>query len=152
MARRYPYGMTRQELYRPADGPPFFQDWDPAHDTANRELLAAEFARLAYAEIAQVRSSLATIGFALECWIGGETLEERRETRGTDGFIATSASGDLTVLAFRGTEANKPEDMVADAFADPVEWESGGRVHHGFKSAYDAVRGKVRGNLPERGG
>ena len=115
MARTYPYDISRQALYRPAAGAVFFEAWVRERDTRNTDLLCAEMSRLAYAGRATVASSLDSIGFTLRLWFGGEAPEERLRTKGTDGFVATSA--DLTVLAFRGTEANKPEDLLADLFA-----------------------------------
>ena len=120
MARPYPYANSAQTLYWPARGPQFFEDWDLPRDTDNEDLVCAEMCRLAYADRQTVSSALPTIKFTLRHWIGGETLAERRATGGTDGFIATSDNGDLTILAFRGTESNKPEDILADALATTV--------------------------------
>jgi len=143
MAQKYPYAKSAQLLYRPAEGPPFFQGWT-ADDVANDDLLCAEMSRLAYATKPSAEAALHGIGFTLATkgWIGGETPEERKATKGTDGFIATK--GPLTVLAFRGTEANKPEDMLADGITVATPWDDDdpgrGKVHKGFKDSYDRVR------------
>jgi hypothetical protein len=122
-------------LYWPAHGPAFFDGWGPS-DNPTDDLLCAEMSRLAYADRATVTEVLLRIGFDLSLWIGGETAERRGATRGTDGFIATSAAVDLTVLAFRGTESNKPEDILTDALATSQLWDpavpSRGNVHRGF--------------------
>jgi pimeloyl-ACP methyl ester carboxylesterase len=87
-------------------------------------------------------------GFELQSWIGGETPAERKAKGGTDGFIATSVGAGLTVLAFRGTEASKPEDVLADGLTTSVPWDpqdpSRGNVHEGFARAYGRVREGVR--------
>jgi pimeloyl-ACP methyl ester carboxylesterase len=143
MARNYPHATSAQLLYRPAEGPPFFEAWTP-EDTANDDLLCAEMSRLAYAGRLAAATALTARGFELQSWIGGETPAERSSTGGTDGFIATGAGAGLTVLAFRGTEANKPEDVLADGLAMAVPWDptdpSKGRIHEGFARAYGQVR------------
>lgn len=150
MARKYPYDTSRQALYQPAAGAVFFEAWDRERDTSNTDLLCAEMSRLAYAGRGTVVSSLESIGFTLRLWFGGETLEERLRTKGTEGFVATTAG--LTVLAFRGTESNKPEDLLADLFAIAGPGQGGGQVHQGFVRAYAPVREAIREELAKHGG
>src|SRR5262249_62263112 len=116
MAHPYPYKNSAQMLYWPAHGPKFFDGWDPS-DNTNHDLLCAEMCGVAYAVQKTVGSVLTATGFKLQHWIGGETAEQRGATRGTDGFIAASEDGSRTVLAFRGTESNKPEDILTDGLA-----------------------------------
>src|SRR5262245_22733673 len=150
MAHSYQYQSSAQALYWPARGPSFFEGWALPHDVSNHDLLCAEMCRLAYADRATVSSTLPAINFSLRHWIGGETAEEREATGGTDGFVATSE--DLTVLAFRGTESNRPEDLFADALTTSVPWAAGGRVHAGFGRVYALVRNDVRQALATLGG
>lgn len=152
MARKYPYDISRQALYQPAAGATFFEEWDRVRDTGNHDLLCAEMSRLAYAGREKVATSLEAIGFTLRLWFGGDTPEERRRTLGTDGFVATSATDGLTILAFRGTESNKPEDLLADLLGVAVPWDMGGRVHEGFARAYARVREAIREELAKHGG
>jgi hypothetical protein len=149
MARAYPYDTSAQALYRPAENARFFEDWTDA-DTRNDRLLAAEMSRLAYAPRDIAETSLATIGFSIARWLGGERAAERAATRGTDGFVATSRDGTLIVVAFRGTEADKPEDLLADLFTQPSSWEGRGKVHTGFLRAYQPVRSAVAAALDAR--
>src|SRR5262249_28900669 len=134
MAPSYPYENSAQMLYWPAHGPRFFEAWNP-QDFDNQDLLGAEMCRLAYADRQTVTAELTEVHSDLRHWIGGETAEQRGATRGTDGFIATSRNSGVTVLAFRGTESNKPEDILTDALATSVPWNprntGRGKVHRG---------------------
>ena len=155
MADRYPYQSSAQALYWPAFGPAFFRGWN-ANDTNDHGRLCAEMSRLAYADRPTVESSLQTIGFGLEHWIGGETKEQRGATHGTDGFVATNTNPQLRVLAFRGTESNKPEDILTDALATSEAWDpqnpARGKVHRGFKQVYALVAEDIRRVLAKLGG
>jgi pimeloyl-ACP methyl ester carboxylesterase len=142
MALRYPYAQSAQLLYWPAHGPAFFDGWTEA-DKANEDLLCAEMSRLAYADRPTVEAKLSAGGFEFKQWIGGETREQRGATDGTDGFIAVRSDGQVAVLAFRGTESNKPEDILTDAMTASVPWKHGGEVHRGFARAYGLVRDKI---------
>jgi hypothetical protein len=148
MARRYPYDTTVGALLHPAEGTVFFEEWDPVRDSANHDLLCAEMSRLAYAPEPVARASLAAIGFELRPWLGGESAG----TRGTDGFVASSADRRLTIVAFRGTEPGKFDDLIADVNTLPADWaDGGGQVHTGFLRAYSPVREAVRAALEGRG-
>lgn len=140
MADPYAYDNSRQALYTPAVGATFFKGWDQPKDTTDHDLLCAEMSRLAYADKQKATEALRTVGFTLKLWVGGETPAARKKTLGTDGFIATSEADGLTVFAFRGTESTKPEDLLADGFADSGPWVKSGQVHQGFAHAYGAVR------------
>ena len=142
MAHPYPYENSAQMLYWPAHGPAFFEGWKLPEDTNHENLLCAEMCRLAYADRGTVDRTLPGIKFELRHWIGGETAEQRGATNGTDGFIATRDDG-LTILAFRGTESNKPEDILTDALASSVPWTARGKVHRGFARTYALVRGGI---------
>ena len=151
MALRYPYAKSAQLLYWPAHGPAFFDGWTD-DDKANEDLLCAEMSRLAYADRPTVQSTLPGGGFQFKQWIGGETREQRGATDGTDGFIATRDDDQVVMLAFRGTESNKPEDIFTDATTASVPWKHGGDVHRGFERAYGLVRKKIVETLNEAPG
>jgi len=53
----------------------------------------------------------------------------------TQGVLTTDTTQHLSVLAFRGTEADDPTDLATDATAFLTKWENGGRVHKGFADA-----------------
>lgn len=141
MAHRYAYDTSANALLRPAQGAVFFEDWDRARDGRDHDLLCAEMARLAYAPEDVVREALPRAGFSLGAWLGGAG------TRGTEGFVATSADPPLTIVAFRGTEPDKVEDLIADATTLQADWpdgaRQGARVHAGFLRAFTSVRGQL---------
>lgn len=51
------------------------------------------------------------------------------------------------VLAFRGTETTDVKDIKADARAKATACETGGRIHTGFKEAFDLVRHDIEKSL-----
>jgi pimeloyl-ACP methyl ester carboxylesterase len=148
MAQKHPYDDSGKALYTPAKDARFFESWDQ-RDIDDHDLLCAEMSRLAYADKETVTRALGMrrVGFTLKLWTGGETPAERAKTLGTDGFIAIKAG--LAVLAFRGTEANRPEDILADAFVTPQLWtprnatSPAGRVSAGFAHVYGCVRDAI---------
>jgi triacylglycerol lipase len=71
----------------------------------------------------------------------------------TQGFVAES--GDAIVVAFRGTQPNRPMDWFVDfrATCDPWDHKDAGKVHSGFYSALRNVWGVTLANgeiLPRR--
>lgn len=65
---------------------------------------------------------------------------ELLETFDKDGTQAILVRGKSFLgLAFRGTEATSIKDIKADAKATPAEDKGGGRVHSGFKHAFEKV-------------
>jgi len=151
MASKIPYNTSSDALLHPAKNAVFFPGWVPEVDNKNHDLLCAEMSRLAYAPRAVVRSSLKSIGFAVPDFIGGDGLEERLNARGTQGFVARHLSSNLSVLAFRGTESDKFEDLISDANILQRAWPSstGCPVHAGFAACWGAVAGQVTSLLPE---
>lgn len=153
MAAIHSYSTRNADLFRPAlnqTAADYFVGWPPPAepDPTLPSLLplCAELARLAYAGQPVVAAALARAELALAGWIGGESLGERWRSRGTDGLVATRA-GQLTIVAFRGTEPDKLEDFIADLRARPVAWHGGGRVHEGFLAAYRAVHAPLQAAL-----
>lgn len=142
MPHSYPYDTSSAALLHPAHSATFFADWQPA-DTHNHDLLGAEFSRLAYADESTVRAALARVGFAATGFFGGESAGARLTQRGTQGFVARHAGLGLTVVAFRGTESDKFEDLVSDLSTLPVAHPGGGRVHRGFWRAYEPIRERL---------
>ena len=133
MARKYSYDTSAAALLTPAKGAVFFENWDRDVDTANHDLLCAEMSRLAYAENSVVNTALQSIGFSSIAFADANNL-------GTQGFAAKNAARGLTVLAFRGTESNRFEDVVSDVDTLQRHYRRGGRlcqVHGGFLKAYE---------------
>lgn len=144
MARIYPYDDSADALFSPAKGlaaNDYFQDWD-RDDIAEPHLLCAEMSRLAYATQEVVKEALPRVGFTLKGWLGGERLNQRFAAWGADGFVATGGDG-RTVVAFRGTESNKPEDLIVDLLTRTIAWPGGGQVHEGFAGALSHVHGQL---------
>ena len=75
-----------------------------------------------------------------------EFFQEDKDKGGTQGFFASNK--DAIFLAFRGTEAEERLDVLRDADFSPAP-EGGGKVHHGFQVALDAVWPEVKVRLKE---
>jgi Lipase (class 3) len=142
MACFYPYDDSANALFRPAKGlgaADFFKDWQP-DDALEDRLLCAEMSRLAYADETVVKAALPRAGFALKGWIGGgNALKGRFAAWGSDGFVASANDGRI-VVAFRGTESDRPEDLLVDLLTRATPWPQGGLVHEGFAEALTHVR------------
>ena len=144
MPRRYRYETSPHALLTPTKGlapTDFFEAWDEA-DFAEPHLLCAEMCRLAYATEPVVTDALTRIGWTRRGGFGGVDLRGRFAAWGGDGFVATGPGGRI-LIAFRGTESNAIEDVVADLLTRPVDWEKGGQVHEGFAHVMGAVRGRI---------
>ncbi len=153
MAYRYDYDTTPDALYHPVKGKrpaDFFVDWTDA-DKGRLPLLCAELSRLAYGERDLVRVALARAGLQLLDWIGGESIPDRLKTWGSDCFVAVRSDG-TTFVVFRGTEAGKIEDVIADLRVRPIRWWQGGKVHEGFSAAYRAIHDQLAETLMTRPG
>lgn len=76
--------------------------------------------------------------------LGGLDLQFQQafDRKGTQAVLASS--DDFIMLAFRGTEATSVKDIKADAKATLSPCETGGRIHEGFKGAYDAVADEIQ--------
>ncbi len=152
MARKYAYNTSADALLAPAKGAVFFEDWEVAVDHANHDLLCAEMSRLAYADEKTVTASLAQIGFSPIGFLGGDTLAGRTAAKGTQGFVAKHPAQGLTILAFRGTEAGRFEDLVSDLDTVQTDFPGGGRIHSGFLKAYRSVTARIETLLEQRTG
>lgn len=152
MARKYAHNTSADALLAPAKGAVFFEDWDAAADTANHDLLCAEMSRLAYADEKTVTTALAKIGFSPVGFLGGDTLAARTAAKGTQGFVAKHPALNLTILAFRGTESGKFEDLVSDLDTVQTDFPGGGRIHSGFLKAYRPVQARIETLLAQRTG
>lgn len=79
------------------------------------------------------------------------TLKIRlEETFDSDGTQVILVSHDKFVaLAFRGTEKESIKDIKADAKAKTTQCETGGKIHSGFKEAFDKVALDIQKKLNE---
>lgn len=84
--------------------------------------------------------------FTLKLKSGGFSLIQvfNSETTDTQAFLA--ANGDFAVLAFRGTEVKKKQDVLTDLRAMQIS-SIEGRVHKGFQDAYDSVRNDIEKSI-----
>lgn len=78
---------------------------------------------------------------------GMQLLGSPFDVEGTQAFLAHN--GKFMVLAFRGTEANSTKDIKADASAKLTGFQSGGRVHKGFKDAFEHVEQEIQDRLKQ---
>jgi triacylglycerol lipase len=98
---------------------------------ANAQILA-QAAAIAYREPAQCAKWATVSGFT-----GPFDFFDNADTQ---GFVAES--GDAIIVAFRGTQPNRPMDWFVDARATRGKWDhSIGEVHDGFYSALRKVWG-----------
>jgi pimeloyl-ACP methyl ester carboxylesterase len=96
-------------------------------------------ARLAYYsfdgdEVPRLRVAVGAAGFK-----GLKTFSKSLDTQ---AFVARRDDG-LAVVAFRGTQPESLFDIGVDASAGLVAWRGEGRVHLGFRDAFEAVREDV---------
>ncbi len=69
------------------------------------------------------------------------------DTNGTQAILVSFDK--FVVLAFRGTESTSLKDIKSDIKAKTTPCETGGRIHSGFKEAFDQVRFDVEKILKE---
>ena len=67
----------------------------------------------------------------------GLRLVEPLSANATQAYVASN--GEFSVLAFRGTEADRMKDIRADAKATQATCPTGERVHSGFMQQYDDI-------------
>lgn len=149
------YDPTLEALLRPEKRHP--HSLYSAGDPWPIEAVCAEFSRLAYfrfeeGEKAKLAEALAKSGFGppetfassvppFGNWL--RRARQRLRDPGAQAFGATSLDGITTILAFRGTQADKPKDLLIDLMAFPVSWPGAGRVHMGFWKAYGSLRDRI---------
>jgi hypothetical protein len=127
-----PYDATRESLFFPGNADDFFR-WGPVKDEA---ALCAEMSRLAYVvRRDRLQAYLGRVGFGLEMTVG-------YDRPGTQAFVAHNPTTNVTIVAFRGTEAKDPTDLFDDAKFLKTEWTDGegrflGHVHQGFAWALE---------------
>ena len=69
----------------------------------------------------------------------------------SDGTQAILVSfGKSIALAFRGTESNSIKDIKADVKAKTTQCETDGKIHSGFKEAFDTVASDIQNRIDQR--
>ena len=158
------YDPSRAALYTSGDRDSLFLGRGYSRELA---AVCAECARLAYVgferdpnERARLIESLAAAGMKDFVEILDPESRQRMQAPalavlaqsfgdGTDtqAYAATLPDG-RALIAFRGTEPDKAQDLLVDAQALPlVPWPAGGQVHPGFARAYASVRADVDASL-----
>lgn len=139
------YSPENADLHFPCRRGNFFPAGMPKSEAA----LCAEMARLSYCrqesgfafDQGKIRGVLGLIGFT-NCQFFETKGSEKG--RGTHCFLAIhedkAGSGELAVLAFRGTDRGDFTNLGTDADLVPTPWEKGGKVHRGFAEALSEVR------------
>lgn len=84
--------------------------------------------------------------FTLKLKGGGFRLVQIFNSDATDTQAFLAANGDFAVLAFRGTEVKKKQDVLTDLRATQIASIEGG-VHKGFQGAYDSVKDEIEKSL-----
>jgi triacylglycerol lipase len=77
---------------------------------------------------------------------GGFELIKTFNDKGTDTQAFLAKNDQFAVLAFRGTEVSKFEDIKIDAAASKISVLDG-RVHAGFRQAYESVAKDIEASL-----
>lgn len=100
--------------------------------------IMAQMARLAYIPFEESDLGKEQLEYALQS--GWFNLMKTFNNRGTQAFLAKN--DEFAVLAFRGTEPTRWEDVRTDLRALKQKTIEG-KVHRGFKEAFDEIRGEI---------
>ena len=98
----------------------------------------AHLAKLAYTPFEESDLGMEQLEYALQS--GWFNLMKTFNKKGTQAFIAKNDS--FAVLAFRGTQPNRWEDVRTDLRALKQKTVEG-KVHKGFKDAFDDIRDEI---------
>ena len=109
--------------------------------------LGVEFARLAYysfkdSDIARLRRDVGLVGYS--------GLRAFSTALGTQAFVARHGDGPA-IVAFRGTQPESILDIGVDVTAGLETWRGPGRVHEGFRAAFETVRTEIEGWMATEG-
>src|ERR1700758_5597578 len=138
-----PYSPSKVDLFFPARRGQFFTDLT----LDNTPAVCAEMARLAYCrkepafsfDKDTISAVLGPLGFSVQFFESKGTPDGS----GTHCFVAQNKAKNLTVVSFRGTDAQDPTDLFDDADLLQMDWPRGGRVHAGFAHALAHVQDDV---------
>ncbi|MFH1800958.1 MAG: lipase family protein [Candidatus Omnitrophota bacterium] len=102
-------------------------------DELTNACLLADLSELAYKPQSEIQAVLPSLNLSFEDFFNDPTS-------GTQGFLAKNERA--AFLLFRGTERDKPEDVIVDLLAWPASHPSG-KVHAGFQFAFNSVKSAV---------
>lgn len=163
-----PYHTDQASLFRAGDVTPSYFERHPASFTT-LAAICAECSRLAYVgylarDLAKrgdarqkLESALAAGGLgpvaAFVAHIDQFASKERDELQrtGTEAFAAVRAVSGELIIAFRGTEPDRKEDLFTDVNAVLVRWDRGGKVHNGFLQAFRAIEPAIAAWIAQHG-
>ena len=117
----------------------------PVHRAAYSDRMAwilAHMARLAYIEFEESPLEVERLEYCLQS--GWFNLIKTFNKKGTQAFLAKN--NEFAVLSFRGTQSNKWEDVRTDLRVLKLRTVDG-KVHIGFKSAFDDVKDAITEEL-----
>lgn len=104
--------------------------------------LMAEMSRLAYEKYEKDKTKLETALSQADF-----DLIQIFNSEGTQAFLAKRGTDKMAVLAFRGTEKEAPEDIVADLNAKFYKDDNGVKIHSGFLKAFEYIEEAVSQEL-----
>ena len=129
------YDPTRRALLHPE-----YDDPTPGFGLGwSQELICAELSRLAYYKYED--DGGARLGAALHAAGFGAPQPFVEAKAGAQGF--GTIAGGTAYVAFRGTQPDSLSDLLADARFGMLPWPGGGRVHHGFRDAFESLHPKI---------
>lgn len=165
-----PYHTDPDSLFRSGEAAPSYFE---RHPTAfgSLEAICAECSRLAYigylapdparrdSERQRLDVALAAggLGSAAAYLAAFDQLDQGSrnalQRTGTEAYAAIRKGSGELIIAFRGTEPDRPEDLFTDVNAVLVDWRGRGRVHRGFLDAFQAIEPVIAAwqRLPHRG-
>lgn len=126
---------------------PVFTDhdnnWLFEPDTSDFSMVNAwwlsNLAQLSYYDEADAKLIIEKMGFTLEAYVDDRVLADSKKSLVKDTQAYILSTDNFVVLAFRGTEPDRPRDVVADTFAVTQEFDGKGKVFKGF---YDCLSGQ----------
>jgi pimeloyl-ACP methyl ester carboxylesterase len=130
------YDPTKQALFHPESRDPtpgFGPGWP-------MDLICAELSRLAYYRYeddggARLSAALRTAGFSDPRLF----ISPRGDAQG----FGTTADG-VAYVVFRGTQPDSVSDLLADVRFGLRPWPGGGRVHQGFRDAFESLHSAIK--------
>jgi hypothetical protein len=96
---------------------------------------------VAYDHEAETERLIAELGFL------NAKLTKTFDSNGTQAILISTDK--FITLAFRGTEATSIKDIKSDAKATTVKCDSGGKIHSGFKEAFEEVAIEIQSILAQ---
>lgn len=139
------YDPSKIALFNPESRPPLKMDARWSNDA-----VAAEASRLAYfrfesdpAAAKKIEGAFAKIGFGNIGYFDDSRAADARDQLDAQGFGVIDGNG-KAMIAFRGTQADRPQDLFMDARILPTRWNGPGKVHEGFWASLHSLEAQIR--------